>query len=216
MAEGNGIRLTLKDVRIAFVDLHEKGKSMQQADGRMSEAKYGANFIMAPDSEAAKLSMKALADIATGMWKENAKAVMGALSKEKKFLRRGDQNLMKDGTVRNGFAGMLYVVAKNKIQPSIVGRHIDPATGKLVKLTKESGKPYGGCYVNATIEVYGMDKPGMGKSINATLLGVQYLRDGEAFGGGQPTEEGFEALDETPEMGSGAAGDAFGEDDIPF
>jgi hypothetical protein len=50
-------------------------------------------------------------------------------------------------------------------------------------LTEEDGKPYAGCFVNASIELWVQDN-NYGKRINATLAGVQFYRDGEHFGGG--------------------------------
>ena len=39
---------------------------------------------------------------------------------------------------------------------------------------------YRGCYVNALIEVYAMDQ--YGDQVNAKLVGIQFRRDGDAFG----------------------------------
>jgi hypothetical protein len=50
-------------------------------------------------------------------------------------------------------------------------------------LTERSGKPYAGCYVNASIELWAQDNA-YGKRINATLRGVQFVRDGDSFGAG--------------------------------
>jgi hypothetical protein len=52
-------------------------------------------------------------------------------------------------------------------------------------LSVGSGKPYAGCYVNASVEVWVQDNQ-WGKRVNCTLRGVQFLRDGDAFGGGAP------------------------------
>ena len=50
-------------------------------------------------------------------------------------------------------------------------------------LTEQHGKPYSGCYVNAFVEFWTQDN-NYGKRVNATLLGVQFYRDGESFSGG--------------------------------
>jgi hypothetical protein len=68
-------------------------------------------------------------------------------------------------------------------------------------LSASSGKVYSGCYVNASIELWAQDNK-FGKRINATLMGVQFLRDGARLvGGGVASADDFEAIPE-------AAGDA--------
>uniref|UniRef100_UPI0025B91E9B ssDNA-binding protein n=1 Tax=Candidatus Symbiopectobacterium sp. TaxID=2816440 RepID=UPI0025B91E9B len=63
-------------------------------------------------------------------------------------------------------------------------------------LTAADGKPYAGCYVNATIDIWAMDN-NFGKRINASLGGVQFLCDGDAFaGGGVATPDDFENMSE--------------------
>lgn len=51
---------------------------------------------------------------------------------------------------------------------------------KKQELDERSGKPYGGCYVNAIVRIFAYDK--YGPQINCSLEAVQYLRKGESFG----------------------------------
>jgi hypothetical protein len=61
-------------------------------------------------------------------------------------------------------------------------------------LTEADGKPYAGCYVNASIELWAQDN-NYGKRVNASLGGVQFARDGDAFaGGGAASEDEFDDL----------------------
>jgi Protein of unknown function (DUF2815) len=196
-------RIVLKNVRLSFPDLWKPGEPMPGSTGG---PKYGGSFIFAPDTPNAQIAQAELLKVATEKWGQSATAVLQDLGKDKKFLRRGDSNLAKDGTVRDGFAGNLYVSAKNKQQPAIIARNF--VNGQPVFL-KEDGSgmqanrvlegqmfkvPYGGCYVNATIDVYAMDKPGMGKSVNASLVGVQFVGDGDAFAGGGASASEFDDL----------------------
>lgn len=177
-------KVLLKDVRLAFPDLWKPGKPMA---GSTSDPKHGGSFIFAPDSDAAKVAQAEFIKVATEKFGPNAGAILAELPKDKKCLRRGDGNLAKDGTVRNGFAGMLYLRASNKIRPVVVNRDKTP-------LTEADGKPYAGCYVNVTVDIYAHDKPGLGKRVDATLLAVQFVRDGEAFGGGVGSADDFDDL----------------------
>lgn len=184
----------LKNVRLSFPDLWKPGAPPPNST---SGPKYGAQFIFEPGSEADLEMKKALNAVATEKWGANAPTVVKALAKDKVCLRDGDLSLTKDGSVRDGYAGMRYVVARNKLKPAVVD------SNPKVALTEESGRPYGGCYVNAKVDVYAMDKPGQGKSINATLQAVQWLRAGDSFGSAPPTADGFE------EMPMDDAGDLF-------
>lgn len=186
--------IILKDVRLSFPDLHTPGQP--PANSQDKTPKYGGQFIFAKDSEAYKVAFAEFCRVAQEKFGANWQTVVAALAKDKKALRDGNFNLAKDGTVRDGYKDMFYIVARNKAKPAIVDQRVQP-------LTADSGKPYGGCYVNAKVEFYAMDKPGFGKSINATLKAVQFVRDGQAFAGGPGTADGFE------DMG-GDEGEAFG------
>ena len=51
-------------------------------------------------------------------------------------------------------------------------------------LTESDGRPYGGCYVNAKVEIWAQDNSN-GRAMRASLLGVVYHSKGDAFGGGR-------------------------------
>jgi len=68
-------------------------------------------------------------------------------------------------------------------------------------LVAADGKPYAGCYVTAIVELWPQDNQ-YGRRINATLSGVQFERDGDAFGGSAPA-----SADDFDDLSSGAADD---------
>jgi hypothetical protein len=79
------------------------------------------------------------------------------------------------------------VSSRNKVRPLVLDRDKSP-------LTQSDGRPYAGCYVNGSIELWCQDNA-YGKRINATLRGVQFYKDGEAFaGGGSATADEFDDL----------------------
>ena len=75
---------------------------------------------------------------------------------------------------------MVAVSAKSKTRPLVIDTDKTP-------LAEEDGKPYVGCYVNAIIEFFGYDNSG--KGVSATLKGVQFVRDGDAFSAVAPASE---------------------------
>jgi len=85
----------------------------------------------------------------------------------------------------DGYAGNYFVSARAYQKPLVIDRGKQP-------LAETDGRPYAGCYVNASVEVWAQDNE-FGRRINATLRGVQFLNDGDAFAGGAPaTPDEFE------------------------
>lgn len=166
-------RVLLKNVRLAFPDLFQVGKPVP---GSTSAPKFGGSFIFSADSESGKAASAEFLKVATEKFGPNAAVILAELPKDKKCIRRGDGNLDKSGVVRDGFAGMLYIRASNKIRPVVVDEN------KAV-LVEADGKPYGGCYVHAVVDIYAHDKPGLGKRVDATLLSVMFAGAGDRFGG---------------------------------
>lgn len=194
----------LKNVRLSYPDLHKPGKPLNDGD----TPKYGAQFIFDTDSSAAADAKAALTAAAKETFGDNWQAIVGAMEKSKKCLRKGDDNLTKDGAIRDGYGGKLYLVARNKAKPLLIGGRKD-ANGQFPTLTEESGKPYGGCYVNVKVDIKAMKaKDRIPNQVYATLLTVQFVSDGEAFGAAPATAEGFDDVADSSE--------ALLDDDIPF
>jgi hypothetical protein len=195
----------LKNVRLSYPDLHKPGKPLNDGD----TPKYGAQFIMDPDSDAAKVAKDALTQAAQETFGANWQAIVGAMEKTKKCVRRGDDNLTKDGAVRDGYGGKLYLVARNKAKPLLIGPR-KGADGQFPVLTEADGKPYGGCYVNVKVDIKAMKaKDRIPNQIYATLLTVQFVADGEAFGAAPGTSEGFDEVEGAEVIGASDASDLF-------
>lgn len=128
---------------------------------------------------------KAINDVAEAQWGSRAKAELAKLqSQDRIFLRDGDNS------GRAEYAGHWYFNASNKTRPLVVDVDKTP-------LTEADGKPYSGCYVNMLIEVWAMQNE-FGKRICASLKGVQFVRDGDAFTNKRPaTVDDFEDVSNT-------------------
>lgn len=183
-------RIILKNVRLAFPHLFTPGAPVA---GSTSPPKHSGGFIFAPGSDAEKIAQAEFARVAKEKWGPNATTIVTELAKDKKCLRRGDGKLDKSGVPYAGFAGNMYLQASNKARPVVVDQARNP-------LVEADGKPYGGCYVNACVEIYAQDKPGQGKSVNASLMSVQFLKDGESFGGGVGSADDFDDIADDADM----------------
>lgn len=179
-------KILLKNVRLSFPDLFVPG---DPPPGSKGEPKFGGQFIFTPDSEAYKIASAEVMRVATEKFGKNAKAIVAEMPKSTICLRRGDSQLDKSGEVREGYAGNFYLVAKNKSRPIVVNN--DKARTPLVE---SDGKPYGGCFVHCTVDIYAHDKPGIGKRIDATLLAVMFAGDGDSFGGAKGSTSDFDSI----------------------
>jgi hypothetical protein len=160
------MKIMLTDVRLAFPSLFKP----QAFEG--GTPSFGASLLMATNHKAVAEIRKAFTTLAKEKWGPKADAVLKSLAATDKLcLRSGDTKEQYDG-----FAGNMFLSARSKVRPLILNTDKTP-------LSEEDGKPYSGCYVNASIELWAQDNK-FGKRINAQLRGVQFLRDGDAFGGG--------------------------------
>lgn len=177
------MELALKNVRISFPQLFSPS-----AFGE-GEPAYSASFLFAPDSPAAAAIKETLQAVAKEKWADKAPAMLKTLKADNK-LCLGDGERKAD---KAGYDGNLYVTARNPARPTVIDRNKSP-------LTAADGKPYAGCYVNAILDVWAQDN-NYGKRINAKLLGVQFVKDGEPFGAGKSSAslDAFEDLGEDEE-----------------
>lgn len=163
-------RLMLRNVRLAFPSLFEPSTF---GDG---DPAYQATLIIAGDDPQIAAINKVIDAVAKEKWGAKADATLKALrSTGKVALKSGDEKSQYDG-----FEGNWFMQPRNKTRPTVVD-------GQRQPLNERDGRIYAGCYVNASIELWAQDNQ-YGKRVNATLRGVQFVRDGEAFGGGRPAE----------------------------
>lgn len=183
------MKIALKNVRLAFPSLFVPTAS---EDGK--QKKYKATLIIDPANPVNDEISKALNEVAKLKWKDKAGTVLAKLRDERRLCFSRLQKTNKSGEVYDGFEGKHWLSASSDIQPGIFD--VDRS-----KLTQEDGKPYAGCYVNANVELWAQDNK-HGMRINATLRGVQFLRDGDAFSSARPAvADEFE--DMSAEVGAG-------------
>jgi hypothetical protein len=177
-----GKRVILKNVRIAFIDALWEAKPYQD-----SKPAYSAKFIFSPDSAEYKLVKAAMEEVGREAWKGKYDAIV----REIEFAPQ--KNCFLDGSRKPeyaGYDGNFVVTAKrrqNESAPLVIDRD------KTKHLTEESGKLYAGCEVNAIIEFWAQGAPNIG--MRCTLHTVQYVKDGDSFGGAaKPSAEGLDDL----------------------
>lgn len=180
------MKVKVQAVRGAFLNLFEP-----KTVGGEGEPRYSGAFVIEPGSANAKALREALAAVAKDKWGAKADGILKDLKSKGRVCYR-EEPLSKDGEVYDGFEDMHSLNASNKARPLVLDRDKSP-------LTAADGKPYSGSYMNASLELWAQDNQ-YGKRINATLKGVQFVRDGDAFGGGAPASpDDFDDLGVTEE-----------------
>lgn len=168
-------KIKLQNVRLSFPDLFEPGEYEGQR-------KFGATFLIEPNSANDKAIRAAMAEVATEKFKDKGAAIVKA------GMAGGNQkSCYWDGNSKtyDGYADQMALTAKreeSKGRPLVIDKNKAP-------LVVSDGKPYAGCYVNASVELWAQDNK-YGKAIRCNLLGVQFASDGDAFSAGSVADEG--------------------------
>lgn len=201
--------------RLAFPDLFT---AVKIGDDPNSEPKFSAILILEPPANCTVITDERDADgkvvkkirtpdtlggvvtkVARERWKDKAEGTMATIKEKDRICYRRAPKRNKSGDVYDGFEGMHWIQASNGTKPTVMDRNKAP-------LTAQDGRPYAGCYVIATLDVWAQDNK-YGQRINASLLGVQFDRDGDAFSGGaRPDDDDFDDL--------GAGADASDDSDL--
>lgn len=172
------MKIKLNAVRLSFPQLFEA----KTVNGEGKPA-FSAAFLISPKDPQIAMLNTAITTVAAEKWGAKADAIL-------KTIRAADKTCLHSGDLKSnydGFEGMMYVSARNPLKPYVVDLNKTP-------LVAEDGRPYAGCFVNAVLELWTQDN-NYGKRINATLMGVQFYKDGDSFvGGGVADDSDFDDL----------------------
>jgi hypothetical protein len=172
------MNITLNNVRLSFPALWEPRKGPDAN----SKASYQAAFLLDKKDNAA--------DIAA------VKAAIAAITKEIFKGKQPPKIALRDGSEKPDLEGygddVMFINARSDKRPHVIGR-------KMEAIGPDDGTVYAGCYVNATIRLWGQDNQ-YGKRINAQLRAIQFVKKGDAFGDGDiDVMKEFKPLDDTDE-----------------
>ena len=179
------MKVKLSNVRLAFPQLFEA----KTVNGEGKPA-FSATFLLDPKHPDIKALNATIEQVAKEKWGAKTDALL-------KTARAADKVCLHNGDTKAeyaGFEGNFYLSARNATRPLVIDRDKTP-------LTEQDGRPYAGCYVNASIDLWVQDN-NYGKRINASLGGVQFLKDGDAFAG-----SGAASTDEFDDLADGAMAD---------
>lgn len=158
-------KIRLSNTRISFPVLWTP-----ESVGDDDKPAFSASFLLDPTDPQVAAIEKAIEEAAAEKWPKDHAKILAAI-------RKADKTCLHDGSVKDydGFEGKVFVSARNPVRPLVID-------SDKSQLAESDGRPYAGCYVNASLEIWAQDNK-WGKRVNATLLGVQFYRDGDSFGG---------------------------------
>lgn len=176
--------ITLKNVRLSFPQIWTPKAYMEG-----QTAKFSANFLLDKDADKEQIDSlkKAIKQAATV-------AFNGEIPK-------GLKTCLGDGNEKayDGYENAMFVSCSTRQRPTIIDRDRTP-------LVEEDEKPYAGSYVNAAISLWVQNNQ-FGKRVNCNLVAIQFVKDGDAFGGG-----GVKVNDVFDDITSEQAADAADDD----
>ena len=171
------MKINLKKVRLSFPDLFT-AKAFEEGGNKT----YGCTFLVEPGSANDKTIRAAMQEAAEGKWGVKhapiLKAAIASNNSQKVCYWSGDTKEY------DGYAGQMALTAKrqeSKGRPLVIDKDKSP-------LTEADGKPYAGCYVNASVEIWAQENK-YGKTLRCELLGLQFAADGDAFSAGSVADE---------------------------
>ena len=139
--------------------------------------KYSGTFILDKDTDADQIKnlRKIVSELAKEKW--------GEKQPKKLFLSLQDG----DETDRAEYENKYIVKANNRKRVPIIDKD-------LSALVEEDGRPQGGDYVNAKVRFYAWSSGAAFSGVLCSLEAVQFVREGERFGGGGNALEGFDDI----------------------
>lgn len=153
------------------------------------EPKFKATFLIKKTDPQIKIIEAAILQTANEKWPGKGAAIIASI--------RGNPNkfCFQDGDNKtyDGYQGMMALTAGSIKRPLV--QDVDKSI-----LTAADGRPYSGCYVNCSVDIFGYVNSGNG--ISASLRGVRFHKDGDAFSGGAPADEN--ELDSVSDFGEAA------------
>lgn len=204
-------QVTLKNVRLGFPFLFDRGAPTKNDDGEEREGNFRASFIMYKSG-----IYKPYTDNNLKLLKQARNAVSAAKwgTDEKKWPKiKPEKICVRNGDLENwdGFQDSFYCAASESTQPVLLSRRKDEK-GLWIPATR--AELFAGCFVNAIVALWIQDNK-HGLRVNANLKAVQFYKAGEHFAGSAPIDpsKAFMDVDEDEEDAFGGGGFNGGDDD---
>lgn len=185
--------IMLRGCRASFLTLAEPERYQNKPT---NEPRWSATGLLPYDDPQIKKLDEMIQVVGKAKFEKKWGVVFGNIEGDRKM------QFKVDGKYKDyaGYEGHFAITAHRKMKegPPVV---IDTDKSPIYTPTRElypgkAGRVYSGCYVNMHIELWAQDNE-HGKTVRATLLGIQRVKDGDAFAGGSaPDADAFEEVAE--------------------
>ena len=169
----------IRDVRVSYPKLFEP----TQFEGK-GDFSYSAVFHVEAGSENDKAIRNEIKRVSEAKWPGKTAVIIPSIE------GRTQTFCYVDGRLKDLDGGVWLLTAKRPAKegrPKVIDRD-------RRELLPEEGRPYAGAFVHAKLAFWAQDNSA-GKGLRCTLVGVQFSKDGESFGGAPPASaEGFSEL----------------------
>ncbi|HEV2178387.1 MAG TPA: ssDNA-binding protein [Stellaceae bacterium] len=192
--------IVIPRARLAFARIHKAEKSRDDKGNEVGTAKFSCTLLIDPSSvdgkeTIAKIKQAALKAVVAkwgpkegGGWpKANPATGMGGL-----IMPFGNGNDLPK--VYSGFKDMFYLKVADTSRPLLGNRKGEPV------VEGDFQCPYAGCYVRSRVSPWTYfptpKRPRSANGVNFNVRSLQFVEDGEGFGGGgsRTAEEEFEQM----------------------
>ena len=174
------MEIIIKDVRLSYPTLFQ-AREFKAGDGK---PRWSAAFIIEPGSDNDNHIKAAIESEAKAIWGAKASAIL------KTVMGQSNKYCYNDGSTKANkeYQGKMVLATHRSAKltrPMVIDRDKSP-------LTSDDSRPYGGCYVNAKVEIY--CQTGENTGVRASFSVIQFSRDGEPFSASVPSDVGFDDL----------------------
>ena len=178
-------KIMLRNVRLSYEHIFTPSKF----DETQEKAKYSGTFIIPKDHADVAALKKALMEAGA----EKFPAAFGSGAWPRGYtcaLKDADKETDKEGVLLSDknpeYKGCYVIKADSTSRPVALDR-------RKAAVTEDDDIIYSGCYVNVSLAAAGFEFGKMTKGVKCYLNGVQFVKDGERFGGDAAND--FDALD---------------------
>lgn len=176
--------ILIRDVRLSYPHLFTPWGTKEDKKA------YSGKFLL--DKKTHAEAIKALGAHIVKLSMETFKT---KLASDRVFMRNGD-----DSGKPEQEGSWVVSASDTKHRPTVINRNKTP-------VVEADDIVYSGCYVNVLIRPWTQNHPEYGKRINANLLAVQFVRDGERFAGTERPDIDDVFGDVSGEFGENDGGD---------
>lgn len=172
-------------VRLSFPDLFEPTLFTGETDPK--KKRYSAAVIVKPGGANAAIIDAAITAAAVEAFEGNVAKATAFVNAHKgnsnKFCYMSGDTKYYDGYADNMVLSAHRPASQGK--PGVFDCTRAGPDGKPAPLTEEHGKPYAGCYVNFSGEIWVQKTPATHTGVRCGLSGVFFAADGDHFAGGK-------------------------------